>query len=381
MDEKGLEEGKFLDILSNARKKDLKYSDGKILSSMCTLPHPFARKVYELFAETNLGDAGLFEGTKELEDEAVKLLGSLLGNEDAKGFIVSGGTEANIMALWAARNKAGKKNAEVIVPESAHFSFEKAANLLGLRLVTASLDSRHCISVGDVEKKLDKNTIAIVGVAGSTEYGAIDNIEALAEIAVKNDLHLHVDAAFGGFVIPFLIGYAARKFDFSIPGVSSITIDPHKMGLAPIPSGGILFRSADFLKFIETRSPYLTERRQFTLSGTRSGASAASVYAVLKLLGREGYRKNVENCMNLTMQLYREINALGLRVLKPAMNILVFSHEKQDAISEKLLEKGWIVSRTRKGEIRLVIMPHVTEKSIARFVEDLESICTLHLFK
>lgn len=374
MDEKSLEEGKVLDILKDARKKDLKYSDGKILSSMCTLPHPFARKVYELFAETNLGDAGLFEGTKKLEEEAIKLLGSLLGSKNARGFIVSGGTEANIMALWAARNRAGKKNASVVVPESAHFSFEKAADLLGLKLLNASLDSEHCVSVKDVKKKIDKNTIAIVGVAGSTEYGAIDDIEALAEIAVEKDLHLHVDAAFGGFVIPFLIGYAVRKFDFSIPGVSSITIDPHKMGLAPIPSGCILFRSADLLRFIETRSPYLTERRQFTVTGTRSGASAASIYAVLKLLGRKGYRKNVARCTNLTMQLYEEIKALGLRVLKPAMNILVFSHEKQDEISEKLLEKGWIVSRTRKGEIRLVIMPHVTEKSAAAFVEDLKSI-------
>lgn len=374
MDEKGLEEREVLDILNNARKKDLKYSDGKILSSMCTLPHPFARKVYGLFAETNLGDAGLFEGTKELEEKAVKVLGSLLGNKSARGFIVSGGTEANIMALWAARNKAGKKNADVIVPESAHFSFEKAANLLDLKLVTASLDSDHCVSVRDMEKKVDKNTIAIVGVAGSTEYGAIDNIEALAEIAAENDLHLHVDAAFGGFVIPFLIRHAVRKFDFSIRRVSSITIDPHKMGLAPIPSGGILFRSAELLRYVETRSPYLTERRQFTLTGTRSGASAASIYAVLKLLGRAGYRENVKNCMNLTMQLYKEIKALGLRVLKPAMNVLVFSHEKQDEISEKLLEKGWSVSRTRKGEIRLVIMPHVTEKSAAAFVEDLKSI-------
>lgn len=345
---------------------------------MCTSPHPFAKRVYELFSDTNLGDAGLFKGTKELENEAVNMLGSLLGKSDASGFIVSGGTEANIMALWIARNLKRKQNPEIIVPETAHFSIEKAADVLGLKLIKAKIKD-HCVDVSDVKSKVNDNTVAIMGIAGSTEYGTIDDIEALSRIAIKEDLFLQVDAAFGGLVIPFLkeLGYEARGFDFSIDGVSSITVDPHKMGLVAIPGGCILLRDEGLLKSIETISPYLTEKRQYTLTGTRPGASAAAVYAILNLLGREGYRENVKKCMMLTMTLYEELKKLGLQVIKPTMNILVFGHENQDAISKRLTDGEWSVSRTKKGEIRLVIMPHVTEGTINDFTKDLKEILDL----
>lgn len=378
MQEKGRSEEEVLKRLFEASRGDWKYSDGKILSSMCTSPHPFAKRVYELFSDTNLGDAGLFKGTKGLENAAVNMLGSLLGKTDASGFILSGGTEANIMGLWIARNMKQRKNPEIIAPETAHFSIEKAADVLGLKLIKAEI-KEHCIDVSDVKSKVNDDTVAIVGIAGSTEYGTIDDIEALSRIATKEDVFLHVDAAFGGLAIPFLkeLGYEARGFDFSIDGVSSITVDPHKMGLVAIPSGCILLRDESLLKSIETISPYLTEKRQYTLTGTRPGASAAAVYAILSLLGREGYRENVKRCMELTMTLYEELKKLDLQVIRPTMNILVFSHENQDAISKRLSDRGWSISRTTNGEIRLVIMPHVTEEGINAFIEDLEEILPL----
>jgi tyrosine decarboxylase/aspartate 1-decarboxylase len=375
MQEKGISEEEVLKRLSEATGRDWKYSDGEILGSMCTAPHPFAKRVYEQFLDTNLGDAGLFKGTKELEKEAVNLLGSLLGKSDATGFILSGGTEANMMALWIARNMNQGQNPEIIVPETAHFSIEKAADVLGLKLVEARVEE-HCIDVSDVEAKVNDNTVAIVGIAGSTEYGAIDDIESLSRIAKNKDVFLHVDAAFGGLVIPFLkeLGYHTKRFDFSLDGVSSITVDPHKMGLAPIPGGCLLLRDQSYLTCIEKSSPYLTEKRHYTLSGTRTGASAAAVYAILSHFGREGYRENVERCMKITMVLYEELKKLGIQVIKPTMNILVFSHETPDEISKELAERGWNVSRTAKGEIRLVIMPHVTEDSVNAFIEDLGEI-------
>jgi tyrosine decarboxylase/aspartate 1-decarboxylase len=373
MQEKGISEEEILKRLSEARGRDWKYSDGKIMGSMCTSPHPFAKRVYEQFLDTNLGDAGLFKGTKGLEKEAVGMLGSLLGKSDATGFILTGGTEANIMALWIARNMNRRENKEIIVPETAHFSFEKAADILGLKLIKANV-KEHCVDASDVKAKVNDNTAAIVGIAGSTEYGAVDDIEALSKIAIKEDLFLHVDAAFGGLVIPFLkeLCYESEEFDFSLEGVSSITVDPHKMGLAPVPGGCLLLRDESYLKYIEKSSPYLTEKRHYTLSGTRTGASAAAVYAILNLLGREGYQENVKKCMKLTMKLYEELKKLGLGVIKPTMNILVFGEENQDAISEALAQKGWNVSRTTKGEIRLVIMPHVTDEHVNEFISDLK---------
>lgn len=375
MKEEGISEKEVMRLLEARRRRDLSYASGRILSSMCTSPHPLVGRIYPRFQETNLGDPGLFEGTWELEKEAVRMLGSLVGHEKACGFILSGGTEANITALWIARNRIKRSTPEVVIPESAHFSFDKAANLLGLKVIKAPLLADHSVDVHRVAELVNENTIALVGIAGSTEYGAIDNIQRLSHIALEAGLHLHVDAAFGGLVIPFLkaLGYQVREFDFSLAGVASITVDPHKMGLAAIPSGGLLLRDKKLLELIGTPSPYLTEHSQHTITGTRSGASVAAVYALLKHLGMQGYRRIVKECMSITMLLYEELRDLGLRVEKPWMNILVFE-DRNERLRRGLTRKGWILSRTRKGEIRLVLMPHVTMEVAQAFIGDVKNV-------
>src|SRR5690606_34902424 len=142
--------------------------------------------------------------------------------------------EANIMAMRAARNTRRIKNPEIIVPKSAHFSFKKASDMLCLKLREAELDKDYKVDINSVHHMISDKTVAIVGVAGTTELGKVDPIEELSEICADRDIFLHVDAAFGGYSIPFLneTGYDLPKFDFSLPGVCSITIDPHKMGLA-----------------------------------------------------------------------------------------------------------------------------------------------------
>lgn len=371
MDEHGTPRRDVLTLLDEAEAKDHRYKGGRIFGSMCTSPHEFAKEVFVRFMETNLGDAGLFKGTKDLEEKAVSQIAGLLGLQEATGMVISGGTEANILALWAARNLTKKK--KVIVPETAHFSLDKACNLLGLEIIKARIDDEKCVDIGDVESKVDKETCAIVGVAGSTEYGSVDDIKALSEVASETDVYLHVDAAFGGFVLPFLkeLGYSTR-FELPSEGVDSVTVDPHKMGLVPIPCGCILFRDRVIMRFIETPAPYLTQKRQHSLVGTRSGASAASAFAVFKLLGREGYREIVRKCMENTMVLYKGIAELGVEVREPTINILAFKGGEN--IYNALSERGWQLSRTRKGEIRIIVMPHITRERIKDFLDDLEAL-------
>ncbi|MDL5501978.1 MAG: pyridoxal-dependent decarboxylase, partial [Candidatus Methanoperedens sp.] len=143
----------------------------------------------------------------------------------------------------------------------------------------ASLDPEFKVDMDSVAGLVDNNTIALVGIAGSTEFGQIDPIDRLARLALSDDLFLHVDAAFGGYVIPFL----GKKydFDFSVQGVTSITADPHKMGMSTIPAGGLLFREEACLLPLEIDTPYLTIRKQHSLVGTRSGAAVAAAYAVM----------------------------------------------------------------------------------------------------
>ncbi|MCX8153079.1 MAG: tyrosine decarboxylase MfnA [Candidatus Bathyarchaeota archaeon] len=378
MRDKGRSRKAVLSELKKILAQNIAYEDGRILCSMCTAPHSIARTAHSWFLSANLGDAGLFPGSLKLEKEAIQQLAAVLNGENSVGFIVSGGTEANLLALWAAREMAGARNPEVILPESAHFSFKKICRLLGLTPVYAGLDGAYRVKPSIVERCITRNTVAIVGTAGTTELGMIDPIEKLSDIAVTHGVYLHVDAAFGGLVIPFLreLGYAAEEFDFGLEGVKSITVDPHKMGMTPIPAGGILFRDSTFLEHIKTETPYLTEECQYTFAGTRSGASAAAAWAVFEHLGREGFRKNVRRCMLLTWFLSSQLEALGFSlVAKPQLNIVAFKAADAKQLCEKLRRQGWFASYIPRLDcIRIVVMPHLKRRHAIEFLKDLSRI-------
>ena len=369
MNQKGRSEKEVLSLLKNAMQKDTSYD--KVLSAMCTTPHPIAVKAHMQYIASNMGDFGLFQGTRELEEEVIKMMGSMLGDGNACGYITTGGTESNIQALRTARNMKKKKHPNMIVPSSAHFSFDKIADLLGIEIRKASLDNEFRVDIDSVSNLIDNDTIALVGIAGSTEFGQIDPMERLAELARSKDLFLHVDAAFGGFVIPFL----DRKydFDFSVEGVSSITADPHKMGMSTIPAGGLLFREEACLLPLEIDTPYLTIRKQHSLAGTRSGAAVAAAYAVMMHLGEEGYRKTVKRCMKMTERLVEGARELELEpLIEPVMNIVALDVPDLDEVRKKLRTRGWITSITRNPKaMRLIIMPHLSEKAIELFISDL----------
>jgi tyrosine decarboxylase / aspartate 1-decarboxylase len=384
MDRTGLSKRQVFDMLNEFQKKDLKYSSGRILGSMCTCAHPVAREAYQNFLESNLGDPGLFEGTKSLEDEVIAMLGELLGKKDVYGHVITGGTEANLMAMRAARNHARAEKAifhgEIIAPKSAHFSFKKAADILGLELKEAELDENYCMDINSVINLISDRTVAIVGVAGTTELGKIDPIADLSELCLEKNIYLHVDAAFGGFLIPFLrdIGYALPEFDFKLPGVCSITIDPHKMGMAPIPSGCILFREEKYLEVMSIDTPYLTEKQQSTIVGTRTGASAAATWAIMKYMGWEGYVKIAQNSLEITDLLARGIVKLGFELVSsPELNIVAFNAPNLGAqqLANMLDDMGWAVSVSScPPAIRIVLMPHIRREHMVDFLEDLKNI-------
>jgi tyrosine decarboxylase/aspartate 1-decarboxylase len=359
--------------LKNRQLLNNHYKDGRILCSMCTDPHPIAMKAYQLFSDSNLGDQALFPATTQLEREVISQLSTLLHGTGNPGFIVSGGTEANLLALLSARNKANIPNPEVILAESAHFSFTKICNLLNITPIYAPLDNLFKIKISEVKRLVNKNTVAIVGTAGTAELGTVDSISELSEISQCHNLHLHIDAAFGGLVIPFL--KEPFEFDFKLEGVKSITIDPHKMGMAAIPAGGILFRSKKSLDYLETETPYLSNKNQFTFVGTRTGASVASAWAVFKTLGIEGYQKTVNSCIRNTQFLVEGLQKSGFSLLcPPTLNIVAFKAENTKELAEKLRQRGWFISYIPRYDcIRLVIMPHVKIKHLASLLCDLKT--------
>ena len=384
MQDKPIDRDVILKELSEIHKLDHDYADGRILGSMCTEAHPFAKEVYCTFLDTNLGDPGLFKGTKFIENQVIKSIGELLSLDNPYGNIVTGGTEANIMAIRAARNHARKYkgivDGEIIIPESAHFSFKKAADMLNLKIVEVELDENYKIDVNSLKEVISDKTVAIVAIAGTTELGLIDPIEEISKIAHENNIYFHVDAAFGGFSIPFLkeLGHDLPVFDFSLPGVCSITVDPHKMGLAPIPAGGIIFRKEEYLEVMAVDSPYLTVKTQSTIVGTRLGASSAATYAIMKYFGKEGYRKLASNLMENTQFLNEGLKKLGYDVVcEPELNIIAFNHPNigADELAEKLEEFDWKVSVAKCPKaIRVVLMNHIKKNHLKKLLEDLKEI-------
>ncbi len=363
-------------LLDQASAEDSDFAEGRILASMCTRPLDIAKRAHLQFIESNLGNSGLYPGTRRLEKEVIGAIADLFHGRDLAGSIVSGGTEANITALWVARNITRKK--KVIFPRSAHFSFLKACDLLALEPVVIPLTDDFTMDLDEVARAVDHDVCAIIGIAGTTELGMVDDIAGLAQLC-PDGTFLHVDAAFGGFVLPFLepLGVKVPAFDFSIPDVSTLTVDPHKMGMATIPSGALLLRNGDWMAEIDKEAPYLnTVGQTAALSGTRCSAAVAATYAAMRTLGQDGYVKLVEGCMDVTRHALKKAGKLGLEeVVEPVMNILCLYVPDVKGIQEELDRRGWKVSVTNNPEsLRLVIMPHVTGENIDALFTELEDV-------
>ncbi|MEY7851446.1 tyrosine decarboxylase MfnA [Natrarchaeobius sp. A-rgal3] len=340
----------------------------RVLSSMCTKPHPVAREAAERFLATNPGDPRTYPAVAALEEKAIALLGEIAGLEDPAGYVASGGTEANIQAVRIARERAGSRRPNVVVPESGHFSFQKAADLLGVELRVVPTDDRHRANLEAVRSCVDDDTALVVGVAGTTEYGRVDPIPELGEIAKSVDALLHVDAAWGGFVLPF----TDDDWHFGHAPVDTMAIDPHKMGQAAVPAGGLLVRDSDLLDELAVDTPYLESTSQATLTGTRSGAGVASAVAAMEELWPTGYRSQYVRSQNNAEWLADALEKRGYEVVDPTLPLV--AADVPESTFDALRAEGWRISRTATGETRVVCMPHVTREMLASFVTDLDRL-------
>ncbi|EOX3942037.1 MULTISPECIES: pyridoxal-dependent aspartate 1-decarboxylase PanP [Vibrio] len=237
------------------------------------------------------------------------------------GAFCSGGTIANITALWVARNKALRANGSfkgvekeglfkamkhygydglaVLVSERGHYSLKKAADVLGLGqegLVAVKTDANNRIIVNDLKAKiveLEKQNIkpiAVIGVAGTTETGNVDPLPEIAEVCQAHGCHFHVDAAWGGAT---LMSNHHRHLLKGVEMADSVTIDAHKQLYIPMGAGMVLFKDPDAMKSIEHHAQYILRKGSkdlgsHTLEGSRSGM-AMLVYAAMHIISRPGY--------------------------------------------------------------------------------------------
>ena len=340
---------------------------GRVLSSMCTEPHPAAREAAERFLATNPGDPSTYQAVAALEAAALDRLGDVVGLDEPHGYVASGGTEANIQAIRAARDLATTTTPNVVAPESVHFSAQKAARVLDVELRTAPVDDDYRADVDAMARLVDDDTAVVIAVAGTTEYGRVDPIPAICDLAHDHGARAHVDAAWGGFVLPF----TDHEWRFDHAAVDSMTIDPHKMGRAVVPAGGLVFRDSEPLDALAVDTPYLESTAQATLTGTRSGAGVASTVAALEALWPAGYREQYERQQANAEWLAAELRARGFSVVDPELPLVAV--DLPSALFSALGERGWRLSRTDRGELRVVCMPHVTREALQAFVADVDA--------
>lgn len=241
--------------------------------------------------------------------------------EHSLGAFCSGGTVANITALWVARNRVlapqgdfkgitaeglvaglqhyGYNRLVILVSERSHYSLSKAADLLGIgrkNIIAIPTDEHNRIQLDALKASCTEVTaqggkvMAIVGIAGTTETGHIDPIDALADIAEAYETHLHVDAAWGGAT---LLSNKHRQLMRGIERADSVTIDAHKQMYVPMGAGMVIFKTPHLARSIEYHAEYVIRRGSkdlgsHTLEGSRPGM-AMMVYSALHVIGRKGY--------------------------------------------------------------------------------------------
>jgi len=340
----------------------------RVLSSMCTEPHPAARRAAERFLATNPGDPATYPTVADLEAEVVDALGAVAGLADPAGYVTGGGTEANVQAVRLAREHAASADPVVVAPESAHFSFHKAADLLGVELRLVPTDGDGRADPAAVRAAVDDDTALVVAVAGSTEYGRVDPVPELAAVASDAGALCHVDAAWGGFALPF----TDHDWSFADAPVDTMTIDPHKLGRAAVPAGGLLVREAGLLDALAVETPYLESARQASLTGTRSGAGVASAAAALRELWPEGYRDQHERLASLAAWFAAELRERGFDVVDPELPLV--AADVPDERLAALREAGWRLARTGAGELRVVGMPHLDREVLAACLSGLDRV-------
>ncbi|MBN2014021.1 MAG: tyrosine decarboxylase MfnA [Candidatus Altiarchaeota archaeon] len=365
-----MDESEIISELKRLRSTDPSYSCGRVLSSVCTQPLDVAVKAFEIFSDTNALDVHVFKSVHGIEKEVISWFAEVFHSKKTAGYVTSGGTESNIAALWAAK-KLHPDRKRVLVPESAHYSVPKAADIIGLDVEWIPLDKDFKADVSAIKESIDEQTLAVIATAGTSALGVVDPIEEINGLC--EDVFFHVDAAFGGFVLPFL--RKGPKADFSLQNVDSITVDPHKMGLVPIPSGVILFRGDSYTKGLTFFPTYLPVKT-WTLSGSRPGGAVAATWAAIKYLGVEGYTKIVDECMENTRFLCSELKRIGVEIVaEPEINFVAIRTQKIEEVWSQLKSRDWnILLDSQTGSLRIVVMPHVTREVICNFIADLEGI-------
>jgi tyrosine decarboxylase / aspartate 1-decarboxylase len=325
-------------------------------------PHPVARLAYSLAQWINPNNHALDGGraSSVMEKEAVTEIAQMFGWSEHLGHLTSGGTMANLEALWVAgRLEPGKT---IVASAQAHYTHQRISAVLQLPFETIPCDARGRMDLEALRKRLLRGDVGtIVAAMGTTATGAVDPLTEILELRAKHAFRLHVDAAYGGyFVLAGNLGAETRQSFDRITEADSIVIDPHKHGLQPYGCGCVLFHDPIVGRLYRHDSPYTyfssgeLHLGEISLECSRPGAAAVALWATQKLLplkkGGE-FAKGLEQCREAALALYQKIAAdpRFITASLPEMDIVVFAPRADSVAASSAMSRRIFEAAARKN--------------------------------
>jgi glutamate/tyrosine decarboxylase-like PLP-dependent enzyme len=364
---------------------------GKLSSTAFQGHDEMGRVVYESFMEF-VGWNGLFTfqepAAAQLENNVLDIcVGLVSGGEQGRGNLTSGGTESNYCGLhamraWARENRPGIAAPEIVAPYSTHSTIHKTARYLDLKVVTVPQKEDLTADVEALAAAIGPNTIGIVGSAPNWPYGHVDPITEFGELAIERDLWLHVDACVGGYILPFMreLGEEIPPYDFTVPGVRSISADLHKYGYAPKPCSTILWRSQEeqayhYVPITEWACGlYLSQ----SFIGSRPMGPVAGIWALMHYWGREGYLDNTRHLLRIKRTITEACDRIEELRTWPTQGPLMMI--ASDAFNIQLVvggmeQKGWRLLGVNNPPAIHLTLDVMEDRDLQRFIADLEEVC------
>ncbi len=330
-----------------------------------------------------------FKGTQKIEIELIKLCAEeILGGEnDAQdGYIASGGTEANLQALWIYRNYFMKEHdakvdeIAVVYSQDSHYSMPKGVNILNIPSLVVNVDDNtRMIIQEDLEQKIAqaqhsgiKYFIVVMNMS-TTMFGSVDDIVSVTNYFENNKLNykVHVDGAFGGFIYPFTNNKSS--YNFLNNRINSFTLDGHKMLQTPYGTGIFIIRKG-YMKYALTEEANYVLGKDYTICGSRSGANAISVWMILKTHGSDGLKVKMRNLSDKAGSLCKKLDKIGVKYYhNPFLNIITI---RSQFITSQLAKKYSLVPDKHNNQpdwYKIVVMDHVKQGVLDNFIMDLKS--------
>jgi glutamate/tyrosine decarboxylase-like PLP-dependent enzyme len=388
--DEGIDKDDLLETMRGFKEADVDWEEGRTWSLVYYADdehYEFLKKAHNLFFSANGLNPMAFKSLKKMEAEVVRMTADMLnGDEEVCGTMTSGGTESILMAVKAARDRASfiKKLAgkpEIVAPQTIHPAFAKAAHYFGAKMNYVPVDDDFRADPQAMADQIGRKTMLVAASAPQYAHGMVDPIEEIAAVTRDKGVPFHVDACFGGFLLPWLeeLGYDIPTFDFRIPGVTSMSADVHKYGYAAKGASTVLYKDMSYLKhqfFAQTEFPggiYISP----TMAGTRPGGAIAAAWASMKALGRDGYTEMTDRAMQTADELQERIAEIPtLKILGSEHSTIVTYASADDrvdtfAIADYLQQQGWSVDRQhRPASIHCTVNVH-NAPVIDEYIEDL----------